>query len=91
MKRKILEFIGNNAGCRQRSIASAIGVWQCDAVFLECLQDLRSAGLIYRISHSDPANMEFFYKWYLTNKGEDAIMNTENKKGIDDYGKDCAE
>lgn len=81
MKRKILEFIGNNAGCRQRSIASAIGVWQCDATFLECLRDLRSAGLIYRINHSDPANMEFFYKWYLTNAGERAIMNTENREG----------
>jgi hypothetical protein len=25
--------------------------------------------------------IEFFYKWYLTNKGECAIMNTENKEG----------
>jgi hypothetical protein len=25
--------------------------------------------------------MEFFYKWYLTNKGKCAIMNTENKEG----------
>lgn len=81
MDRKILEAIAAMPGCRQRSIASAIGVWQCDAIFLECLRNLRAAGLIYRIDHSDPANMEFFYKWYLTNKGECAIMNTENKEG----------
>lgn len=81
MKRKILEAIAAMPGCRQRSIASAIHVWQCDATFLECLRDLRNAGLIYRIDHSDPANMEFFYKWYLTNAGERAIMNTENREG----------
>lgn len=81
MKRKILEAIAAMPGCRQRSIASAIRVWQCDATFLECLRDLRAAGLIYRINHSDPANMEFFYKWYLTNAGERAIMNTENREG----------
>lgn len=81
MKRKILEAIASMPGCRQRSIASAIHVWQCDVTFLESLRDLRAAGLIYRINHSDPANMEFFYKWYLTNEGERAIMNTENKEG----------
>lgn len=79
MKEKILEYIRENPGCRQRYIASAIGIWQCDAVFLECLRDLRAAGLVYRISYSDPANMEFFYKWYLTYNGECAIMNTERK------------
>ena len=81
MKRKILEAIAAMPGCRQRSIAAAIHVWQCDATFLECLRDLRAAGLIYRINHSDPANMEFFYKWYLTNAGERAIMDTENREG----------
>ena len=81
MKRKILEAIAAMPGCRQRSIAAAIHVWQCDATFLESLRDLRAAGLIYRINHSDPANMEFFYKWYLTNAGERAIMNTENREG----------
>ena len=86
MEWKILETIAAMPGCRQRSIASAIGVWQCDATFLECLRDLRTAGLIYRIDHSDPANMEFFYKWYLTNKGECAIMNVENKEGDFLYG-----
>ena len=86
MEWKILETIATMPGCRQRSIASAIGVWQCDATFLECLRDLRAAGLIYRIDHSDPANMEFFYKWYLTNKGEYAIMNVENKEGDFLYG-----
>lgn len=81
MKRKILEAIAAMPGCRQRSIASAIRVWQCDATFLECLRDLRASGLVFRISHSDPANMEYFYKWYLTDKGKYAIMNTENRKG----------
>ena len=81
MDRKILETIAAMPGCRQRSIASAIGVWQCDGLFLNTLHALEGWGLIRRENYSDPANMEFFYKWYLTNKGECAIMNIENRKG----------
>ena len=81
MKRKILEAIASMPGCRQRSIASAIGVWQCDGLFLNMLRTLEGRGLIRRENFSDPANMEFFYKWYLTNAGERAIMNTENREG----------
>ena len=81
MDRKILEAIAAMPGCRQRSIASAIGVWQCDAIFMVCLHNLEDLGFIYRENFSDPANMEFFYEWYLTYKGECAIMNTENREG----------
>ena len=81
MDRKILEYIGANAGCRQRSIAKSIGVWQCDAIFMGCLHNLEDLGFIYREDYSDPANMEYFYKWYLTDKGKRAIMNTENREG----------
>ena len=79
MDRKILKYIGANPGCRQRYIASSVGVWQCDAIFMGCLHNLEDLGFIYRESYSDPANMEYFYKWYLTDKGECAIMSTERK------------
>ena len=81
MDRKILETIGAMPGCRQREIASAIGVWQCNAIFMRCLYDLEDLGFIYSESYSDPANMEHFYKWYLTDKGKCVIMNTENREG----------
>ena len=79
MDKKILEYIRENPGCRQRYIASSIRVWQCDNVFLNTLHSLEKSGFIYRKSYSDPANMEYFYKWYLTDAGECAIMNTERK------------
>ena len=81
MDRKILEAIAAMPGCRQRFIASVIGVWQCDGLFLNTLNALEEWGLIRRENYSDPANMEYFYKWYLTDKGKCAIMNTENRKG----------
>ena len=79
MDKKILEYIRENPSCRQRYIASSIGVWQCNGAFLNTLHSLEKSGLIYRESYSDPANMEYFYKWYLTDAGECAIMNTERK------------
>lgn len=77
MEKKILAYLNRWPGARKRSIASAIGIWQCEATFLECMRDLRNAGLIYRINHSDPANMEFYDKWYLTKAGYCAIMNVD--------------
>ena len=58
MDRKILEIIGAMPGCRQREIASAIGVWQCNAIFMGCLHNREDLGFIYSESYSDPANME---------------------------------
>lgn len=81
MDKKILETIGAMPGCRQREIASAIGVWQCNSIFMGCLHNLEDLGFVYRENYSDPANMEYFYKWYLTDKGKYAIMNTENREG----------
>ena len=69
MDRKILETIGAMPGCRQREIASVIGVWQCNAIFMGCLRNLEELGVIDSESYSDPANMEYVYKWYLTDKG----------------------
>ena len=81
MDRKILETIGAMPGCRQREIASGSGVWQCNAIFMGCLHNLEDLGFVYRENYSDPANMEYFYKWYLTDKGKYAIMNIENREG----------
>ena len=70
MDKKILETIGAMPGCRQREIASAIGVWQCNAI-----------GCVYREKQSDTADMEDFYKWDLTDKGKYTIMTTDNREG----------
>lgn len=75
MDKEILKAIAAMPGCRQRSIASTIGVWQCDAIFMGCLHNLEDLGFIYRENYSDPANMEYYYKWYLTDKGKCIIKN----------------
>ena len=54
MDRKILETIGAMPGCRQREIASAIGVWQCNAIFMGCLHNLEDLGFVYRKTIATP-------------------------------------
>ena len=61
----ILECIAHNPGCRQRYIASYCHVWYLDSVFLKTLFALRDSGLIYSESYSDPAQMEYYNKWYI--------------------------
>lgn len=76
MDKEILRAIAAMSGCRQRSIASTIGVSQYDAIFMGCLHNLEDLGFIYHENYSDPANMEYYNKWYLTDKGKYVIINT---------------
>lgn len=65
MREKILEFVRNHPGCRKRSIAAALRVWQCDFTFLATINDLYEDGLLREEYHCDPAQMEFYSRWYV--------------------------
>lgn len=73
MKEEILRIIAKNPGVRKRHIAHLLGVWQCNSAFLRTMIDLEKEGLIFCREISDPANMEYYDKWYLTPM---AIMET---------------
>lgn len=75
---KILRYLYDHPGRRQRYIASACGVWLCDAMFLGAITDLHDLGLIRNVSVNDPANMEFYYKWYLTPQGQKIVEEMKN-------------
>lgn len=70
---QILNYLYDHPGRRQRYIASACKVWLCNAEFLGAIADLHDLGLIRNVSVNDPANMEFYYKWYLTPKGQKIV------------------
>lgn len=59
---QILLYLYEHVGSRQRYNASAI-------------RDLHDLGLIRNESIYDPAQMEFYYKWYLTEKGEKIVKD----------------
>lgn len=65
MKQKILDYIKANPGCRKREIAHSLGVWQCNGEFLRTVADMENAGIIHSESYSDPAQMEFYLKYFI--------------------------
>jgi len=66
MKEEIMRIITKNPGVQKRHIAHLLGIWQCDRAFLRTMIDLEKEGLIFCRSFSDPANMEYYDKWYLS-------------------------
>lgn len=78
---QILLYLHEHAGSRQRYIASACHVWLCDAIFMGAIRDLHDLGLIRNESINDPAQMEFYYKWYLTEKGEKIVKDYLTAQG----------
>ena len=77
MKEKILACLNRYPGSRKREIASSLRIWLCDKLFLDTMNELKHDGLIKYITINDPANMEFYDKWYLTEAGYCAIMNVD--------------
>ena len=75
MKEQILAYLNDYPGSRKRYIASAVHIWLCDKRFLQAMRELENDGMIHSIYFSDPANMEYYDKWYLTEAGFAAIMN----------------
>ena len=64
LKNEILHYIMNNPGCRKRTIAAAMGIWQCDTQFLAAMCELEQEKMITSELFRDPANMDFYYKFY---------------------------
>lgn len=67
LSEKMYDYISQHPGCRQRNIASACHVWLCSSEFLMTLHDLKREGKIRDETYSDPANMEYYNKWYVVN------------------------
>ena len=60
MKEKILIYLAAHPDSRKRMIASGIGIWQCDTLFLAAMCELEQAGQIKATYHRDYANMDFY-------------------------------
>jgi hypothetical protein len=84
LTKEILYYIAEHEGCRQRSIASALHLWLCDNAFLDDLWYLHYLGLVRNETVRDPAQMENYFTWYLTEKGKYAIMCIETEKENDE-------
>ena len=78
---QILRFVAVHPYCRQRYIASALNTWLCSERFLDSLHYVYKQGWIDCEYHHDPAQMEFFNLWYLTEAGKSAIIDLENERG----------
>lgn len=76
MKEKILAYLNRYPGARKRFIASKIHS-PVNGIFLHSFSELEDIGFIQRVTINDPANMEFYDKWYLTDVGYRAIMNVD--------------
>lgn len=64
LKNEILRYIMNHPGCRKRTIAEDIGIWQCDTQFLAAMCELEQEKMIKSELFRDPANMDYYYKFY---------------------------
>ena len=76
MKEKILSCLNRYPGARKRFIASEIH-YPVNGTFLRTFSELENNGFIQHTTINDPANMEFYDKWYLTEAGYCAIMNVD--------------
>ena len=66
MKEQIFEIIKAHPGVRLREIAGYIQIWHLNKYFLKTMNELEMVdNRIYNISFQDPANMEFYNKWYI--------------------------
>lgn len=65
MREQILSYLREHPGARKRSIANHLRVWQCSFEFLATMDDLCEDGLIREEIYRDPAQMEFYSKWYV--------------------------
>lgn len=75
MEKKILTYLNRWPGARKRSIARGVRVFS--ATLIPLMSQMEKDGLIQRVTIKDPANMEFYDKWYLTEAGYYAIMNID--------------
>jgi len=76
MKEKILTCLNRWPGARKREVATEIHC-PVNGTFLHSFSELEDIGFIHHVTVNDPANMEFYDKWYLTDVGYRAIMNVD--------------
>ncbi len=77
MEKKILSYLNRWPGSRKRSIARGARIFSINGELLRTMSKMEKDGLIQRVTINDPANMEFYDKWYLTEAGYRAIMNVD--------------
>jgi len=68
MKEKILEYLSKYPGARKCEIASELHVWVASKELSNALYELLQEERVFRRLHKDPANMEFYDKWYVVNE-----------------------
>lgn len=64
MAEKILGYLHDHPGARKREIAGHLHIWLCNETFLIVMHHLKRANLIRCETYSDPAQMEYYDKWY---------------------------
>ena len=64
MNEKIINYLRKYPGARKREIAGHLHIWHCDHNFLRTMADLETDEKIRREPFKDPAQMEFYDKWY---------------------------
>ena len=70
MKEQILSYLMEHPESRKRAITAHLKVWQCDTQFLAAMCEMEQAGLIKSTLHKDPANMEWYYTFHVTEFGK---------------------
>lgn len=64
MAEKILDYLREHPGARKREIAGYLHIWLCDGFFMDVMHHLERANLIRYEVYRDPAQMEYYDKWY---------------------------
>lgn len=65
MREKILAYLREHPGARKREIAGFLHIWQCNTDFLFLMSLMESTGQIRYETIHDPAQMEYYDKWYV--------------------------
>ena len=68
IRTKILNYLCKHPGSRKRYIASYLKIWQCDSLFLNTMDDLYEDGLIRYETVINPAQLEYYDKWFVVDK-----------------------
>ena len=64
MREKILAYLHDHPGARKREIAGHLHIWQCNSDFLLLMGLMADTGQIRYETYRDPAQMEYYDKWY---------------------------
>lgn len=67
MKEKIIEILRDHPGLRKREIAAYVSCHHF--TFITLLHEMEEDGLVATKYHHDPAQMEFYDEYYITDSG----------------------